>query len=161
MQHDTDYDLLLAQIRSVTDNEPNSLANLANAASLLFHSMAAVNWCGFYLLRDDELVLGPFHGQPACVRIEVGSGVCGTAIAEDRIMRVADVHAFPGHIACDAASESEIVLPLHANGSQVGVLDIDSPITNRFSEQDEVNLITIAAYLETLIERDRRSLGLE
>lgn len=161
MQHDTDYDLLLAQIRSVTDNEPNSLANLANAASLLFHGMAAVNWCGFYLLRHDELVLGPFHGQPACVRIDLGSGVCGTAVSENRVMRVADVHAFPGHIACDAASESEIVLPLRVNGTPVGVLDIDSPITDRFSEHDEASLGTIAAYLETLIERDPRSLGLD
>ena len=143
-----DYKELCASLFALTENVPHKIANLANAAALLWDFLPSVNWAGFYLLEGDTLVLGPFQGKPACIEIPVGRGVCGTAVAEERTVLVPDVHAFPGHIACDSASESEIVIPLHVDGSIVGVLDIDSPIKNRFDEDDRKGLEKFAAILE-------------
>ncbi|ABV63267.1 GAF domain-containing protein [Bacillus pumilus] len=143
-----DYQLLVKQVEAITDGEPDLIANLANAAALLYHSLPEVNWAGFYLAKGDELVLGPFNGLPACVRIPSGKGVCGTAFATGEVQRIADVHAFPGHIACDAASQSEIVVPLKVNGEIIGVLDIDSPVKDRFSEVDETYLIQLTEVLQ-------------
>jgi L-methionine (R)-S-oxide reductase len=141
-------DLLLA-IDAVTAGEGDAIANMANAASLLFDWLPDVNWAGFYRLVEDELVLGPFQGKAACIRIELGKGVCGTAAARQETQLVEDVHAFPGHIACDAASASEIVVPLVANGQLLGVLDIDSPVVARFDEEDRAGCEAIARLLET------------
>ncbi|MGE6628858.1 GAF domain-containing protein [Bacillus sp. NPDC077027] len=143
-----DYQLLVKQIQALTDGEPDLIANLANASALLYSSLSEVNWAGFYLAKDGELVLGPFNGLPACVRIPFGKGVCGTAFSRGEVQRVADVHAFPGHIACDAASQSEIVIPLKVNGQVIGVLDIDSPVKNRFDEVDETYLVAFTEALE-------------
>ena len=115
---------------------PHPIANLANASALLYGALEDVNWAGFYLMKDGRLVLGPFQGKPACIEIPVGRGVCGTAVAQDKTQRVPDVHQFPGHIACDGASRSEIVIPIHAGGQIAGVLDLDSPIRGRFTEAD-------------------------
>ena len=145
-----DYDVLLRQLDALIENEPDRVATLSNAAALLYHSLAETNWVGFYLTRGDELVLGPFQGQVACTRIPVGAGVCGTAAATATIQRVADVHAFEGHIACDSASESEIVLPLIRGGNVVAVLDVDSPRKGRFSLADERGLARIAQRLAAL-----------
>jgi L-methionine (R)-S-oxide reductase len=131
------YELVEKQLIALLQGEPNQIANLSNAASLLNLFLEKINWVGFYLVENEELVLGPFQGLPACVRIPFGKGVCGTAAAERRILCIEDVHQFPGHIACDAASQSEIVLPIIKNGELLGVLDIDSPITARFDETDE------------------------
>lgn len=128
--------LLLAQLRGLIEGEPNRIANLANASALLNTYLTDINWVGFYLLEDGELVLGPFQGLPACVRIPLGRGVCGTAAERRETVLVADVHAFPGHIACDAASNSEIVVPLFAGDRLIGVLDIDSPRLGRFTAED-------------------------
>ena len=128
-----DYQLLCAQLQALTHGIPYETANLANAAALLWQELADLNWAGFYKIEDGALILGPFQGKPACIRIEIGKGVCGAAVAQDATQRVADVHAFPGHIACDGASNSEIVIPIHAKGKIWGVLDIDSPIFDRFS----------------------------
>ena len=117
---------------SLLEGETDLIACLANASALIYDVVDELNWAGFYLLRDDELVLGPFQGKPACVRLKMGKGVCGTAVAEDKTIVVADVHAFHGHIACDSASRSEMVVPLHKDGKVVGVLDLDSPIAGRF-----------------------------
>ncbi|GAB2318116.1 GAF domain-containing protein [Alkalibacterium sp. s-m-22] len=127
------------QLQAVLADEPNLIANLSNASALLFDHLTDVNWAGFYLwdTTDQELVLGPFQGKVACVRIKDGSGVCGTAFKNEETIVVPDVHQFPGHIACDAASESEIVVPLIKNGRKIGVLDIDAPIKNRFSQDDK------------------------
>ncbi len=156
----TDYPLLLEQARALTHGEPNSLANLSNLSALLYDTLDDVNWVGVYLLREGQLVLGPFQGRSACVRIEMGKGVCGTAVAENRILRVADVHSFAGHIACDAASESEIVLPLRAGSHVIGVLDIDSPLRDRFSSDDERGLIPIAAIYQQVLGNDPGSVGM-
>ncbi len=121
---------------------------LANAAALLYQTMEDLNWAGFYLMRGGALVLGPFQGKPACIHIPVGRGVCGTAAARNEIQRVPDVHAFPGHIACDSASNAEIVIPIHRDGQLIGVLDIDSPRFNRFSEADQQGLQAFVAVLE-------------
>ncbi len=145
----TDYELLLAQLAALTEDEDDLIANLANASALLMDTLPHLNWAGFYLRRGEELVLGPFQGKPACIRIPMGKGVCGTAAARDEIQLVPNVHAFPGHIACDSASNSEIVLPLHFEGQVVGVLDIDSPSLNRFSQDDREGLSRFAAMLET------------
>jgi GAF domain-containing protein len=120
------------------------VAALSNLSALIYESMDRLNWAGFYLMDKGSLLVGPFQGRPACIRIEIGKGVCGTAVKEERIQRVADVHAFPGHIACDAASRSEIVLPIRNRGRIVGVLDIDSPEQERFSEEDEKGLAQLA-----------------
>lgn len=133
------YQLVLKQLTALIEDESNRIANLSNASALLNQFLENVIWVGFYLTEEDgdELVLGPFQGLPACVRIPFGKGVCGTSAAEKRTLRVADVHSFPGHIACDAASQSEIVVPIIKNGKVVGVLDIDSPIKHRFDETDQ------------------------
>jgi len=132
-----DYELVIKQLRALLEGESNTIANLANASALLNQFLNEVNWVGFYLMEDGELVLGPFQGLPACVRIPLGKGVCGTAAQNQRTERIEDVHAFPGHIACDAASQSEIVVPMVKEGKLLGVLDIDSPIKNRFDEIDQ------------------------
>jgi GAF domain-containing protein len=147
-----DYPLLLRQLQALLEDEPNRIANLANAAGLLAHFLEEINWVGFYLTEDGEdgsrrLVLGPFQGLPACVRIPWGQGVCGTAAERRETQRVADVHAFPGHIACDAASNSEIVVPLIKEGAVWGVLDIDSPVKERFDAEDQRYLEEFAAIL--------------
>ncbi len=141
------YKELLQQSSGLLHGERDITANMANVASLLFHTMRDINWSGFYLWKNGELVLGPFHGKPACVRIALGKGVCGTAAEKRETQVVADVHAFPGHIACDAASRSEIVVPLLKNGHLVGVLDIDSPIVSRFDTDDQQELERLAALL--------------
>ncbi|MEC0766088.1 GAF domain-containing protein [Bacillus atrophaeus] len=143
-----DYQLLLRQLEAITEDETDAIANYANASALLYHSLDEVNWAGFYFAKEGELVLGPFQGLPACVRIPFGKGVCGTAYSNGTVKRVSDVHAFPGHIACDAASQSEIVLPIHVNGKVIGVLDIDSPVKNRFDEVDETFLTLFVEKLE-------------
>ncbi|MGV3464779.1 MAG: GAF domain-containing protein [Heyndrickxia sp.] len=134
------YGLVLKQLEALIEDEPNRIANLSNASALLNQFLDTINWVGFYLVEGDQLVLGPFQGLPACVRIPFGKGVCGTAIAEKRTIRVEDVNQFSGHIACDAASQSEIVIPIIKNEELIGVLDIDSPITNRFDDIDESQL---------------------
>ena len=149
-----DYDLLTRQLTALTADCPYRTANLANAAALLFQSLDRINWAGFYLMEDGELVLGPFQGKPACIRIPLGRGVCGTAAETDRTQRVEDVHRFPGHIACDEASRSEIVVPLHGGGRVAGVLDIDSPVTGRFSPEDEEGLVRFCAALERILWPD-------
>lgn len=139
------YEFVIQQLRALIDGETNFIANLANAAALLNHFLQEINWVGFYLTEGDELVLGPFQGLPACVRIPFGKGVCGTAAQNKKTIIVPDVHLFPGHIACDAASQSEIVVPMMKDGNVIGVLDIDSPIKNRFDETD-------GQYLEKFVE---------
>ncbi|WP_413363122.1 GAF domain-containing protein [Lysinibacillus sp. 3P01SB] len=134
------YTMLSKQLDALLTGETDQIAHLSNASALLNVFLSDINWVGFYLMKDDELVLGPFQGLPACVRIPVGRGVCGTAAATKETIVVEDVHAFPGHIACDAASNSEIVIPLIKNDEVIGVLDIDSPIKNRFSEEDKQGL---------------------
>jgi L-methionine (R)-S-oxide reductase len=127
---------VLRSIEHMTAGEHDLIANCANVASVLYHSLDAVNWAGFYLFDGTELVLGPFHGKPACIRIAIGRGVCGTSAAEKRTVVVPDVEVFPGHIACDAASRSEVVVPMIRAGVLVGVLDVDSPVADRFSQND-------------------------
>lgn len=134
------YNLLRKQLVALLEDETNQIANLSNASALLNQFFDRVNWVGFYLSEGNELVLGPFQGLPACVRIPYGKGVCGTSASEKKTIRVEDVHQFPGHIACDAASQSEIVVPMIKNGEVIGVLDIDSPEKNRFDEIDQKNL---------------------
>lgn len=144
----TDYHTLNTQLRSLIRGIPHRIANLANAAALLYGGLDDVNWAGFYLLEGDKLVLGPFQGKPACIEIPVGRGVCGTAAALDQTQLVYDVHLFPGHIACDSASNSEIVVPIHAGGKVSAVLDIDSPTVGRFSERDRQGLAEFVRVLE-------------
>lgn len=144
----TNYALLNQQLSALIHEVPHHTANLANAAALLYHTLPDLNWAGFYLMENGLLVLGPFQGKPACIEIQVGRGVCGTAVAEDRTQLVQDVHQFPGHIACDGASNSEIVIPIHADGRVVGVLDIDSPRVGRFTEEDRAGLVEFARILE-------------
>ena len=139
------------QIRSLAEISDHYIPVLANASALLYEGMDELNWAGFYLTEEEHLILGPFQGKFACVRIEKGKGVCGTALATDKTQVVADVHQFPGHIACDSASNSEIVIPLHDNGKVVAVMDIDSPIFNRFSKEDEEGLSEFAKTLEEII----------
>jgi GAF domain-containing protein len=140
------YRELVAQARALTADEPDRVANAANVAALVFQALPRINWAGFYFLQREVLVLGPFQGKPACVRIPVGKGVCGTAVAEARSQRVADVHAFPGHIACDIDSRSEVVVPLRdAAGAIIGVLDIDSPEPGRFDAEDLAGVEALAA----------------
>jgi L-methionine (R)-S-oxide reductase len=134
------YELVKKQLKALIEDEKNQIANLSNAAALLNQFFDRINWVGFYLMEDGELVLGPFQGLPACVRIPVGRGVCGTAVQRKETMLVEDVHQFPGHIACDAASQSEIVVPLIKNGDIIGVLDIDSPEKARFDQIDKEKL---------------------
>ena len=142
------YKTLCAQLKALTENIPHEVANLANASALLWQVLKDINWAGFYKMENGILVLGPFQGKPACIKIPVGRGVCGTAVAEDAVQLVYDVHRFPGHIACDSASNSEIVLPIHAKGEIWGVLDIDSPFIGRFTEEDKAGLLEIVGILE-------------
>ena len=145
------YSLLLQQLRALTEDVPYETANLANASALLWQTLPVINWAGFYMMEIGELVLGPFQGKPACVRISVGRGICGTAVAEDRVQLVYNVHDFPGHIACDSASNSEIVLPIHKNGEIWGVLDIDSPLIGRFTQEDRAGLEQVVAVMEGIL----------
>ena len=147
-----DYALLARQIEALAKTDPWYVPLLSNVAALLYDSLENVNWAGFYLMRDGQLVLGPFQGKVACIHIPLGRGVCGTAALEDRTQRVPDVHAFPGHIACDSASNSEIVIPLHRDGAVVGVLDIDSPVPDRFTEADQAGLEIMVKTIEALLE---------
>ena len=142
------YALLFEQARALTDGVTHTIANLANLAALLWQGLADINWCGFYLMDGGALMLGPFCGLPACIRIPLGRGVCGTAAAKNEVQLVPDVQAVPGHIACDSASNSEIVLPVHANGHVVGVLDIDSPTIGRFCETDREFLLKLVDLVE-------------
>ena len=144
----TDYTELNARLQALIAGVPHEIANLANASALMWESLENINWAGFYRMEGGQLVLGPFQGKPACIEIAVGRGVCGTAVAEDRTQLVYDVHDFPGHIACDSASNSEIVVPLHRGAEVVGVLDIDSPFIGRFNEADRAGLEAFARILE-------------
>ena len=144
---------LAAALCSLMEGVPYLTANLANASALLWQELENINWVGFYQMMDGRLVLGPFQGKPACIQIPVGKGVCGRAVAEERVVRVEDVHAFPGHIACDSASNSEIVLPLYCREKIWGVLDIDSPLLGRFTREDEQKLREIAEILSSMISR--------
>lgn len=147
----TNYTLVARQLAALTEGIPYEVANLANTSALLWQEMPEINWVGFYKMMGGKLVLGPFQGKPACIEIPVGKGVCGTAVAEDAVQLVYDVHQFPGHIACDCASNSEIVLPIHVKGEIWGVLDIDSPNIGRFTEADKAGLLEIVGILEQIL----------
>ena len=143
----TNYKELIQEIKALVNGVPYRISNYANISAAIWNAMDAINWVGFYLLENNSLILGPFQGNPACVTIEIGKGVCGSAVAEKRSLIVPDVHQFPGHIACDAASRSEIVIPMIKNGHILGVLDIDSPVLDRFNEDDKINLETIVSII--------------
>ena len=145
-----DYNLLAEQAKEFAKGCDWDITLYANISALLYEALPDLNWAGFYLMRDGELALGPFQGKTACMKIKVGKGVCGTAVQEDRTIRVDDVHQFKGHIACDSASASEIVLPIHKDGRIIGVLDIDSPIKARFSKEDEDGLLKIVQLIEEM-----------
>lgn len=147
----TDYSLLCRNLSAITDKVPYETANLANASALLWEHLPDLNWAGFYKMIGGKLVLGPFQGKTACIEIEVGRGVCGTAVAENKTQLVYDVHQFPGHIACDCASNSEIVVPIYTEEKIWGVLDIDSPIIGRFSEEDKNGLEEFVKVLEKVL----------
>lgn len=151
MNYVTDYTSLNAQLSALTEGIPYETANLANAAALLWQELPGINWAGFYKMTDGALVLGPFQGKPACILIPVGKGVCGTAVEKDAVQLVYNVHDFPGHIACDCASNSEIVVPIHIRGEIWGVLDIDSPSIGRFTEEDKAGLEAFVATLEKIL----------
>ena len=144
----SDYELIAVQLEGLLGGETDTLANLSNAAAALWMLLPDINWAGFYILRGDVLTLGPFQGKPACTRIPLGQGVCGTAAKRGETVLVPDVHAFPGHIACDGDSRSEIVVPLYAGETLWGVLDIDSPVLNRFREEDRAGLTEVARVIE-------------
>ena len=150
MKH-TDYEQLNGELSALVAGIPYETANLANASALLWQHLDDINWAGFYKMVDGKLVLGPFQGKPACIVISVGRGVCGTAVAEDRTQLVYDVHQFPGHIACDCASNSEIVVPIHVGGKVWGVLDIDSPTVGRFSADDQKGLEKFVDILQKVL----------
>jgi len=152
MEHTVNYEALARQLEALTQGVPYEIANLSNASALLWDAMSGINWVGFYKMVDGALVLYPFQGKPACIRIGVGRGVCGTAVEKDEVILVKDVHQFPGHIACDSASNSEIVLPIHVRGTIWGVLDIDSPHIGRFTDADKEGLEKIVAVLENMLE---------
>ncbi|MCR5255302.1 MAG: GAF domain-containing protein [Acetatifactor sp.] len=148
----TDYNMMTEQLKAICDGVDYDITNLSNASALIFDSMEDLNWAGFYLVRDGKLLLGPFQGKVACTKIDFGKGVCGTAALKDETQLVKDVHEFPGHIACDSASNSEIVVPMHdANGKVMGVLDIDSPLKGRFDEEDRAGLEGFVKALEEII----------
>jgi GAF domain-containing protein len=151
MNSNIDYNGLRDSAVSLVTDVPHLTADLANVSALLFTTLPTLNWAGFYLSEGDKLVLGPFQGKPACIEIPYGRGVCGTAAKEDRTVVVADVHKFPGHIACDGASLSEIVIPLHKDGKVFGVIDIDSPVTDRFSDVDRAGLESVVKALESVL----------
>ena len=150
----TDYEMLCSQAREIISADPCYVPALSNLSALLADALPDLNWAGFYLIRDGMLVVGPFQGKPACIHIPLGKGVCGTSIARDMALNVPDVHQFPGHIACDSASNSEIVIPLHSGGKTVGVMDIDSPLFSRFTDEDEAGLKAFAAVVEEMIRWD-------
>ncbi|HEY7958650.1 MAG TPA: GAF domain-containing protein [Sphingomicrobium sp.] len=145
------YRDLASALESLISGEPDPIANMANASALIFETLPDVNWVGFYRNVGGELIVGPFQGRPACIRIPFGSGVCGAAAATRQVQRIEDVHAFPGHIACDSASNSEIVVPLIRDGDLIGVLDIDSPKTGRFSEEDESGVVKLGEILSRIL----------
>lgn len=149
-----DFSMLQQQVKALTEGEPDLIANLSNISALLNESMDKINWVGFYLVKDQGLVLGPFQGRPACVRIPLGKGVCGTAVSEARSIRVDDVHQFDGHIACDAASRSELVVPIFCQNAVVAVLDIDSPVVARFTESDREGVEMVVKEIERLFSAD-------
>ena len=144
------YELVKLQVQALTEDVPYFIANMSNISALLNDALDNINWVGFYFMKNGKLVLGPFQGKPACIEIEIGRGVCGTAVKEDQIQLIQDVHQFPGHIACDSASNSEIVIPMHVNGNIVGVLDIDSPMIGRFTEADRDGLKNIVEMIESM-----------
>ena len=148
----TDYSLLIAQFEALAESSHNYIPLLSNTSALIYQSLEDLNWAGFYLVKDDALLLGPFQGKTACVNIARGKGVCGTAYEKNETQLVEDVHKFPGHIACDSASNSEIVVPIHHDHKVVGVLDIDSPLLNRFSKEDQKGLEDLVKKLEEIIE---------
>ena len=148
----TDYKLLAEQLKALAEDEPSYIPVLSNASALINQNLDDLNWAGFYLIDNDSLLLGPFQGKVACIRIKLGRGVCGTAVQNDKTIVVPNVHEFPGHIACDSASNSEIVVPIHKNGKIVGVLDIDSPSLNRFSQTDKEGLELFVRTLEDVIQ---------
>ncbi len=150
------YELMNTQLKALTADERHCIPNLANAAALLWMTLPAINWAGFYLVTNGILLLGPFQGKPACIRIPMGKGVCGTAAKENRTVRVEDVHQFPGHIACDCASNAEIVIPLHSGGTVIGVMDIDSPILSRFTSEDQKYLEIFAGILENACDWEEK-----
>ncbi|SDW70998.1 GAF domain-containing protein [Marininema mesophilum] len=149
---DSRYEGILSQAKGLFEGERDWLANMANSASLLYHTLGDINWVGYYLLKGDELVLGPFMGLPACIRIPIGRGVCGTAVEEKTTQLVPDVHAFPGHIACDATTRSEIVVPIQVDGEVIAVLDIDSPKPQRFDQRDQQYLESFIRLLTSTID---------
>lgn len=149
----TDFKLLKQQMEALADDCEDAVPVMANISALLFYSMENVSWAGFYLVKDDALILGPFQGKVACVKIRKGRGVCGTAWEKDEVQLVPDVHAFPGHIACDSESESEIVVPLHRGGKVSAVLDMDSTVHARFSDEDRAGLAELAGSLEKILEK--------
>ena len=151
MNRTVNYGQVIKRLESLINDVPYEIANLANASALLWAALPDINWAGFYKMVDGQLVLYPFQGKTACVRIPVGKGVCGTAVAEDATQLVPDVHQFPGHIACDSASNSEIVIPIHVGGAIWGVLDIDSPYLNRFTEEDKAGLEQFVEVLEGIL----------
>lgn len=147
------YEALFSAIRAHLEDENDLIANLANISAFIYHSLEGLNWAGFYIMRDEALVLGPFIGKPACTRIALDKGVCGAAATQRKILVVPDVHQFPGHIACDGDTNSEIVLPLYKNGEVFGVLDIDSPLLNRFTDIDEEYLTKIAECISGYLDK--------
>ncbi|MBQ6043174.1 MAG: GAF domain-containing protein [Clostridia bacterium] len=142
---------LITAARELVRGVPHLIANLANVAALIYNETENINWAGFYLLKGETLVLGPFQGKPACIEIPISRGVCGAAAREDRVMSVNDVHSFPGHIACDPDSRSELVVPLHKDGKVFGVLDIDSPVKDRFTDEDSRTFSALAAVIEEIL----------
>ena len=147
-----DYELIRKQMLALMQDSPHYIPVMANVSALLYSQLPELNWAGFYLVMDGALILGPFQGKVACVRIEKGKGVCGTAWNEDEVQLVPDVHAFPGHIACDSASRSEIVVPIHNDGEVTAVLDIDSPVKERFTEKDREGLVRLVELMEKIIK---------
>ena len=146
-----DYNLIIKQTAGFIETDPWYVPLFSNVSALLMNSIPDLNWAGFYIMRGGRLVVGPFQGKPACIHIEVGRGVCGTAVSLDAVQLVPDVHAFPGHIACDSASNAEIVIPLHRDGEVAGVLDIDSPLPDRFTEADREGLCRVVQLLEEAV----------
>ena len=151
----TDYEALCMKLTALLDGVPHRIANLANASALIYESLEDLNWAGFYLLEGETLVLGPFQGKPACIEIPLGRGVCGTAAQTGQTQLVPDVHLFPGHIACDSASNSEIVVPLCVDGKVVGVLDLDSPWPGRFTVEDQAGLEAVGSIVSQMLTRCR------
>ena len=151
MKFETNYQELLQNLEALTEGIPYRTSNLANTAALIWQTIPGLNWAGFYEMTDGALVLGPFQGKPACIRIPLGRGVCGTAAQEGRTVRVENVHDFPGHIACDGASNSEIVIPLYKNDTLWGVLDLDSPHFGRFTPEDQQGLERLAAVIQAFL----------